>query len=149
MNPNKLKRTLYVSMCLAILIACSDNHKRKPENSQDAIILAEEFIKNNGYTTLKADKKKFEFESSDDLIRQDIPATLKKRYNTLQPKAFCILEDKYGWHVGFLKPGIDVNKFDSLKTLPNPPGRIVNIYTSGETRMSPKDPQFSNFIPLK
>lgn len=147
MTPDLLKKSFFVSIILTLLMACAGKHK--PENSGDAIVLAEEFVRNNGYTTFEPDRRKFDFEVSDDLIQQDVTATLKKRYNTLQPKAFCILEVNYGWHVGFLKPGININDFDSFKVLRNPPARIVTVYQSGETRMSPRPPEFSDFSRLK
>ncbi len=123
--------------------------KQKPESNNDAISLAEDFIKRNGYTKFEADKNNFEFESSDNLIEQNIPATLKKRYNTLQPNAFCILKSDWAWHVGFLRTGVEVNNLDSLTLMSDLPGRAVNVYSSGEIRMSGKEPAFSNFIKLQ
>lgn len=147
MTSDLLKKYLFVSVILTLLMACAGKHK--PENSGDAIVLAEEFVRKNGYTTFEPDRRKFDFEVSDDLVRQDVSATLKKRYNTLQPKAFCILEVNYGWHVGFLKPGVNINDFDSFKSLKNPPARIVTVYKSGQTRMSSRQMQFSDFSRLK
>jgi hypothetical protein len=143
-------KTIYllaIGCILTVLSACTT--KPKQLNEKEVVRLAEEFVKINGYTQFKPDGSNFEFEVSDDLIHQNIPATLEKRYNSLQPNAICILQDKVGWHVGFLRSGIDFYKLDSTNKLPDLPGRMVNVYTSGEIRMSQKEPHFSNFIPLK
>lgn len=141
-------RCLFSTALVAITIAaCS--HKRTPEHKEDAIRLAEEFVKRNGYTKAEADKNNFEFEVSDNLIEQDIPATLEKRYNTLHPEAFCILNHDWGWQVGFLHSGVDVSSLDSLELKSDLPGRMVYVYLSGEVRMSQNVPLFSGFVKLK
>jgi hypothetical protein len=69
-----------------------------------AIKLAEQFIIDNGYTNAPANKSKLSYELFDQL-ENNVDRILKQRHNTLQPKAFCINEDKDRWNIGFLSVG--------------------------------------------
>ncbi len=67
----------------------------------EAIKIAENFIIENGYTDLPAmsDKKNLVFESIE--WSSDVEEILKERHNTLQKKAYGILNGRKGNTVGF------------------------------------------------
>lgn len=67
---------------------------------EQAVGFAEQFIIDNGYTNLAADKSKLNYELFDQ-YENNVDSILKRRHNTLQPKAFCISEDNDRWDVGF------------------------------------------------
>mgnify|MGYP001407131226 CR=1 FL=1 len=115
---------------------------------EQAVKLAEQFIIDNGYTNLPADKSKLSYELFDQ-YENNVDSILKRRHNTLQPKAFCISEDKDRWDVGFLSTGIDLSKLDSIQRQTNLSGRAVIVMKDGkEIRIAHKDPLFSYFIKL-
>ena len=115
---------------------------------EQAISLAEQFVLDNGYTNLPADKSKLSYELFDQ-YESNFASTLKHRHNTLQPKAFCISEDKDRWDVGFLSVSVDLTKLDSLQRQTNLPGRAVIVMKNGrEIRIAHKDPLFSYFKKL-
>ena len=87
-------------------------------NQHQAIKLAEDLIRCNGYTNLPIDtsKHKLSYEMFDGLF--DIESNLKRRHNTLYSKAFCIWHDRKHseWHVGFLSsPGFIYSRFPHQK----------------------------------
>ena len=92
----------------------------------EAIILAEEFIRINGYTKDKADTTKLQLEFLYD-SGESVKDVLKKRYNSLQKKAFCITSNDQGWSIGFLSTKINLSKLDSLSKQGNLSGRGVKI----------------------
>ena len=115
---------------------------------EQAVKLAEQFIIDNGYTNLPADKSKLSYELFDQ-YENNVDSILKRRHNTLQPKAFCISEDKDRWDVGFLSTGVDLSKLDSIQRQTNLSGRVVIVMKDGkEIRIAHKDPLFSYFIKL-
>jgi DUF4097 and DUF4098 domain-containing protein YvlB len=115
---------------------------------EQAIKLAEQFIINNGYTSLPADKSKLSYELFDQ-YENNVDSIPKHRYNTLQQKAFCISEDKDWWDVGFLSTSIDLNKLDSIQRQTNLSGRAVIVMKNGkEIRIAHKEPLFSYFNKL-
>lgn len=115
---------------------------------EQAVKLAEQFIIDNGYTNLPADKSKLSYELFDQ-YENNVDSILKRRHNTLQPKAFCISEDKDRWDVGFLSTGVDLSKLDSIQRQTNLSGRAVIVMKDGkEIRIAHKDPLFSYFIKL-
>lgn len=119
-----------------------------PLAKEQAIKLAEQFIIDNGYTNLSADKSKLSYELFDH-YEKNTDSILKRRYNTLQPKAFCISESKDRWDIGFLSTGIDLSKLDSIQRQANLPGRAIIVMKDGkEIRIAHKDPIFSYFIKL-
>jgi hypothetical protein len=67
-----------------------DSTKTNDISEEEAVKLAEEFIKANGYTTFRPvpDKKKITLESIE--WTADVKEILKKRYNSLEPKAYGI-----------------------------------------------------------
>lgn len=115
---------------------------------EQAVKLAEQFIIDNGYTNLPVDKSKLSYELFDQ-YENNVDSILKRRHNTLQPKAFCISEDKDRWDVGFLSTGVDLSKLDSIQRQTNLSGRAVIVMKDGkEIRIAHKDPLFSYFIKL-
>jgi len=110
-----------------------------------AIKLAEEFIQNNGYTTLKPDKTKISFE----LFDKNIDNVLKQRHNTLQQKAFCISTSNDRYDIGFLSTKVNIDKLSPVERKSNLSGRAVIVSLDGkEIRMAHKDPLFSFFKKL-
>lgn len=115
---------------------------------EQAIKLAEKFIVENGYTNLPANKSNLSYELFDQ-NENNIVKILKRRHNTLQPKAFCISENNDKWDVGFLSVGVDLSKLDSLQRNTNLSGRAVIVMKDGkQIRISHKDPLFSHFKKL-
>lgn len=115
---------------------------------EKAVKLAEQFIIDNGYTNLPADKSKLSYELFDH-YENNVDSILKQRHNTLQKKAFCISEDKDRWDVGFLSTSVDLSKLNSIQRQTNLSGRAVIVMKNGkEIRIAHKDPLFSYFIKL-
>lgn len=129
------------------LTLASSIQTRNALTKYQAIGLAEQFIVDNGYTNLPADKSKLSFELFDQLgNKNNIDSILKWRHNTLQLKAFCIGEDNDSWDIGFLSTKIDISKLDSVQRKSNLPGRAVIVMKDGkEIRMAHKDPLFSTW----
>jgi hypothetical protein len=115
---------------------------------EQAVKLAEQFIIDNGYTNLSADKSKLSYELFDE-YENHIDSILKQRHNTLQAKAFCISEDKDRWNIGFLSVGVDPSKLDSLQRQADLSGRAVIIMKEEkEIKIAHKAPLFSQFKKL-
>ena len=116
-------------------------------SKEKAIKLAEQFIIDNGYTNLSADKSKINYELFES--ENNVDDILKKRHNTLQPKAFCISERKDRWDVGFISVGVDLVKLDSMQRQADLSGRAVIVMKHRkEIRIAHKDPLFSHFKKL-
>ena len=115
---------------------------------QQAINLAEQFIIDNGYTNLPGDSLKISFELFD-RYEKNYGSILKRRYNTLQPKAFCIYEDEDKWNVGFLASRVNLTQLDSKQLNSDLSGRAVIVMKNNkEIKIAHKDPLFSRFIKL-
>lgn len=142
--------TLSIISIGTLLILFSGVQTKNVLSKDQAIKLAEQFIVDNGYTNLSADKSKLSFELLDQLGNDiNVDSILKWRYNTLQLKAFCIGEDNDSWDVGFLSTKIDITKLDSVQINSNLPGRAVIVMKDGkEIRMAHKDPLFSTWKKL-
>lgn len=120
---------------------------------EQAIQLAENYIIDNGYTNLPADKSKFSNEHRDeyDSIKYEnwIEEMLKERHNTIQRKAFCISENEDRWNVGFLFTDVDLDKLDSIQRQADLHGMAVVVYKNGkEIRFGENIPAFSKFKKL-
>jgi hypothetical protein len=114
-------------------------------SEKQAIKLAEEFVQNNGYTSLKPDKTKISYE----LFDENLDNVLKQRYNTLQPKAFCISKRNDRYDIGFLSTSVNINKLSPTEKKSNLSGRAVSISFDGKKiKMEHKDPLFSFFTKL-
>jgi hypothetical protein len=105
-----------VVLCLAANTACHNQttllkfsyqqenkntaQEKKKLTEAEAISLAEEFIKNNGYTDLPptADRTKISHETVE---FDDMETMLKNRHNTLQRKAFGVLFKGRGGSTGW------------------------------------------------
>jgi hypothetical protein len=127
-----MRRTTTIKIALTILfiasagISTSAFQSNTEITKNKAIKLAEQFIIDNGYTNLPADKSKISYELLD-RYDHNLDSIVKHRHNTLQRKAFCIVEDKDGWNVGFLSNVIDLSKLNSAQRKTNLPGRAVII----------------------
>ena len=121
---------------------------KEPITKEQAIKLAEQFIVDNGYTNLPADKSKISYELFDQ-FEKSVDSIASRRHNTIQVKAFCISEDNDRWHIGFLSTGVDLTKLDSIQRKKNLPGRAVIVMKDGkEISIAHKDPMFSHFEKL-
>jgi hypothetical protein len=136
---------LTIGLIWGIISAFTTN---SPLTKEQAIKRAEQFIIDNGYTNLPANKSKLSYELFD-RYESEIDIVLKRRKNTLQLKAFCIAEDKDKWDVGFLSTSVDLIKLDSKQRQTNLSGRAVIVMKDGkEIRIAHKDPLFSFFKKL-
>lgn len=113
-----------------------------------AILLAETFVKENGYTLSKPNRSKLKFEGYDN--QANIDEVLNMRYNNFYEKAFCISEDVRGWHVGFLSTSVDIKKMTKKQKQSDLSGRAVFVSKNGkEIYIMHKDPRFSFFKKLE
>lgn len=146
-----MKSTL-ISITILLFLFCGFTLKIQtiePLTRDQAITLAEQFIINNGYTHLPADKSKLSYELFD-AYENNIDSILKRRCNTLQPKAFCFYEDKDRWNIGFLSVDEDLSRLDSLQQQGDLSGRAVIVMKDGKgIRIAHKTPSFSHFIKLQ
>ncbi len=141
-----MKKIIFIiSVLLTVLILSFSDSPNQNLTEKQAIKLAEEFIQNNGYTSLKPDKIKISYE----LFDENLDNILKQRYNTLQPKAFCISTSNDRYDIGFLSTSVNKNKLSPIKMKSNLSGRAVIVSLDGkEIRMEHKDPLFSFFTKL-
>ncbi|CAM1340873.1 hypothetical protein [Tenacibaculum amylolyticum] len=129
-----------------IWISTSSFQQTNELTKEQAIELAEQFIIDNGYTNLFANKVKLSYELLDDRNKNKV---ISRRKNTLHKKAFCISERDDRWDVGFLSTSIDLNKLDSKKRETNLPGRAVIVLKNGKgIKIAHKTPLFSYFEKL-
>lgn len=152
---------LLVLFCFGLLSSCkeaesapsTDPMNREPQRrteltEQSAVELAEQFVKDNGYTDSPANKSNISFELMDQ-TGEDLSVILERRRNTLHPKAFCISEDNGVWHIGFLAHSVDISNLDALELNNDLSGRAVVVdRASHKVRMAHKDPLFSFFRKL-
>lgn len=132
-------------LILILSIACD---KHKILSQEEAIKLAEQFIRDNGYSSFPADTSKLSYELFDGL-EKDIEILLKSRHNTLQIKAFCIAGNEEQWHIGFLSADIKLLELDSIQRQSDLSGRAVIVNKHGtEIRIAHKTPSFSYFKKL-
>lgn len=124
-------------------------HRRTELTEQSAVELAEQFVKDNGYTDSPADKSNLSFELMDQ-TGEDVSVILERRHNTLHPKAFCVSELYDVWHVGFLSTEIDKSNLDDLALNSDLSGRAVIVdRKSHKVRIAHKNPLFSMFRKLE
>ncbi|MES2554745.1 MAG: hypothetical protein V4604_01265 [Bacteroidota bacterium] len=116
---------------------------------KEAIQLAEQFVKDNGYTNATADESKLSFELMDQ-TGEDVALILERRKNTLQPTAFCISDNDDVWHIGFLSTKVAISNPDKLDLNSDLSGRAVIVdRKSHKVRIAHKDPLFSMFRKLE
>jgi myosin-crossreactive antigen len=141
------KTSLLKIMIIGIIWGFTSSFQKSKElTKEEAIILSEQFIIDNGYTNLVANKTKLNSELLDEKNKNKM---LARRKNTLHKKAFCISENKNSWHVGFLSTNVEIDKLDSIKSQTNLSGRAVIVLKNGkEIRIAHKNPLFSHFKKL-
>ncbi len=136
-------------LAIVLLLLLFISFRNPPKITQtQAILLAETFIKDNGYTEAPADKSKIQYELLDRLIegKSTIDTILKRRHNALHPKAYYFSEDKWGIDIGFLSSNVKVDTLYSNQWKTNLPGRAVIVSKDGsEVRIAHKDPIFSTW----
>lgn len=139
------KITFALIICV-LTFSCKTNNQL---TEKQAVKVAEQFIIDNGYTNMPANKSKLSYELYDQL-ENNMDSILNQRYNILQPKAFCISEDEDKWNVGFLSVGVNLNKLDSMEQNDDVSGQAVIVMKEGkEIRIAHKDPVFSRFKKLQ
>lgn len=110
------------------MLAC--NQASAPKNGisgEDAIIQAEQFIVQQGYTNLPPEVSLLKFEK--DEYASDTSKIISYRKNTLEKKAFAAKQHGSSWTVGFMY----INKENNI-------GRAVTMDTLGiNTIMQPKE----------
>ena len=115
---------------------------------EQAIKLAEKFIIDNGYSSLPGDKSKISYELFD-RYENNVDSIFRQRHNSLNPKAFCIYENKDSWDIGFLSSSYDLSKLDYNLRQTDLSGRAVIVMKdSKKIRIAHKDPRFSYFKKL-
>jgi len=140
-----------------LLFSAFDEERKITE--AEAIKLAEEFIKDNGYTAFTANTLKLQVELFDALISGgNTDSILRRRHNTLYPKAYCILEQRRpphigsftGYVVGLLSTSVQVGKLSSRPCKSNLTGKAIRIsMDGGSVEMEHKMPLFSYFGKLR
>lgn len=140
----------FISLSFVIIGFCSFalfKEKRKaPITLNEAVTLAEKFIKDNGYTKSRADTSKLSPELMDQ-FRGSLKKVLKTRRNTLHPKAFCYTENDTQFAIGFLSKSEKMRRMDSARKNSDLDGRSVIVMKDGSiVRMAHKDPLFSSWI---
>jgi hypothetical protein len=111
----------------------SENRQETPETPEaKAVRLAEEFIRQNGYTDAPADKNNLSHETIE--YFDDVDELLKQRRDTLEPKAYGVLTEgrgsKKGWTVVFRHSKKIRDNFkvkDKLVGNPEKAGRAVTM----------------------
>jgi hypothetical protein len=122
--------------------------ERAELTEKGAIDLAEQFVKDNGYTDAPANESSISFELMDQ-TGEDVSVILERRHNTLHPKAFCISEDRDVFHIGFLAHRVDISNMETLELNNDLSGRAVIVdRKSHKVRIAHKDPLFSFFRKL-
>jgi|TARA_B110000211_G_scaffold228090_1_gene283762 hypothetical protein len=145
---NRIKKSsLLTIIVFGIIWGFTSSFKQTTElTKEQATELAEQFIIDNGYTNLPANKTKLSYELFDGKNKDSLVA---RRKNTLHKKAFCISERDDRWDVGFLSTSVDLNKLESKKRETNLSGRAVIVMKDRkEIRIAHKDPLFSHFEKL-
>ena len=124
------------------------SYTKKEITENQAINLAEEFVRINGYTHFLADTSNANFISNSD-FDGDLKTVLENRHNTIHPKAFCLIKYSDSWNIGFLSTRVDLECLDSLSRKSNLPGRVVTVNIDGtEIIMTSRFPKFSNWKKL-
>jgi hypothetical protein len=133
---------------LIVIFLFTISYTQKEITENQAISLAEEFVRINGYTLYLADTNNVKFEPNSD-SDGDLKTVLEYRHNTIHPKAFCLFKYSDSWHIGFLSTRIKLECLDSLSRQSNLLGRVVTVNLNGTVlRMTHKFPKFSNWKKL-
>ncbi|MBL4643492.1 MAG: hypothetical protein JKY44_07875 [Flavobacteriaceae bacterium] len=143
------KTSLFTIIVFGIIWGFTSSFQKPNElTKEQAIELAEQFIVDNGYTNLPANKTKLNTELFD-RYENNVDRVLNRRSNTLHKKAFCFSENKNQWDIGFLSTSVDIKKLDSIKKQTNLSGRAIIVLKNGkEIRIAHKEPLFSYFEKL-
>ena len=142
-----MKRIFYlILIIIGVLLQSFSIKQTETEISQnEAIKLAEQFIKDNGYTSENPDKSKINLEMFD----LEINETLKNRHNSLQKKTFCFSKKNGEWHIGFLSTNVNLKKITAEQKNSDLAGRAIKVSFDGkEISIVHKDPRFSFFTKL-
>lgn len=146
----KSKNLILLSLFLIIglLLSFSKTTKQNENISeQQAIVLAEKYIQENGYSNAKPNNSNLNFELFED--KKDTYEILKRRYNTLQAKAFCVSNSDGNWVIGFLSTTVNLKNLNKEKRNSDLSGRAIKVSSNGNlVEIAHKDPRFSFFKKL-
>jgi len=147
MKNQLFKSLILLTSCCSIWLLTSFCSTQAPVNQEQALLAAQQFVIDNGYTNLAGDPSKISYELMEG--DESVEAIYKRRKNSLHPIAYYFAESKTEWSFGFLSTKVKVEQLraDDWKT--DLAGRVVIVSKStGEVRMAHKDPLFSHFTKL-
>jgi len=106
---------------IILLIPFYSREKGSEVSEKEAIKLAEDFIRCNGYTQEPIDtsKQKLSFTLNENMLFQagyaNLDSVIKNRRNSLYPKAKYILynDERKAWEIGFVSTKIPLNELDT------------------------------------
>ncbi len=156
-------RSSVASLLILVCFTCSCRilpFKLRRMSKHHAIKLAEHFVRNNGYTNEPIDtsKHKLSFELNDQILIYSsagdhvLETILKKRYNSLSPKASFIYHDKKekDWVVGFISCGMQTKCMDTTHNQSEIVGRAIIVNEDFRySKMMHLRPDFSVFKKIK
>lgn len=145
---NRIKKTsLFTIIVFGIIWGFTSSFQKSNELTREqSIELAQQFIIDNGYTNLPANKTKLKYELLD---KYNMDTVIVRRKNTLHKKAFCTSERGDSWDIGFLSTSVNINELDSIKRQTDLSGRAVIVMKDGKgIRIAHKEPLFSYFKKL-
>jgi len=137
-----------IIIIIAILFICNcKNAIGQKLNEEEAIKLAEDFIRCNGYTKMPIDtsNQKLSFTMNDQLMLSQFnkDSVIKHRYNSLYPLAKYILyeSERKRWLVGFIFSDTMVYKLDKINLeAPFMGSTVIVDEETNEVRLSHLNP---------
>ena len=96
---NRLFRLICISILLLFSSAVVLPAQKRELSEKEAVRLAEEFVAQNGYTDLRADKSKLADETIE--WKSNIDDMLRQRHDTLAQKAYGIVHGRKGGALGW------------------------------------------------
>ena len=145
---NQLFKSLIVfTSCCSVWFLTSFCTQNKPSTKDEAMIIAQQFLVDNGYTSLPGDESKIQYELMEG--GESAEKIFSQRKNTLSPLAYYFSESETEWSFGFLSTKVKVEELSAEDWKKDLAGRVVIVSkTTGECRMAHKDPLFSHFTKL-
>lgn len=147
---NSLYHNLYRFVVGALILSIPTIGNCQSISKEMAIKLAEDFVKDGGYTNAPVDtsKRKLLYDVNEIVAiqvgRYTIDSVIKHRRNTLYPQAFYISHSGDEWDVGFLDISVDITKLDSAAWHSDLSGAGVRVTNDGmKIKMEHKVPSFS------
>jgi hypothetical protein len=144
-----MKSKTLMTFVIIMSAMASLGFQKKTITEAQAIAIAEDFIRCNGYTDKPIDTTKYKLQYELFEGRFELAKVLESRRNSLQPRAYCISQGNDDWDIGFLSTSVTLNALDSISKNSNLSGRAVHVdKLTGDARMEHKSPLFSKFRKL-